>query len=86
MTGRNPTLVFYFLYNRYTTQPPHHLARVGAMHMSRLANTLECLFAPDARLYAPPGLGISGERLDCEWTVEAFRRGLEEAQANAVES
>lgn len=61
----------------YTTQPPNHLARVGAMHMCRLAHILELMFDPDARLYAPPGLNSSGERLDCEWTVEAFRRGLE---------
>ena len=67
------------MHNRYTTQPANHLARVGAMHMCRLAHILERLFAADARLYAPPGLSISGDRLDCEWTVEAFRRALQDS-------
>jgi hypothetical protein len=57
----------------YSSQPPTHLARVGAMHICRLMHVLEQLFEPEARLFAPPGL-LDGERLDCEWTLQAFAK------------
>ena len=58
----------------YASQPPAHLARVGAMHICRLMLVLTHLFEPDTALYAPPGVEPSGLRLDCEWTLECFRR------------
>lgn len=69
----------------YSTSQPHHLARVGAMHLCRLAHVLERLFEPSARLYAPAGVSGGGERLDCEWTVECFVRELRELQARRAQ-
>jgi hypothetical protein len=60
------------VYAWYCSMPPHHLARVGAMHICRLAHVLEKLFEPEARLFAPPATNVSGGRLDCEWTLEAY--------------
>ncbi|KAK3247909.1 hypothetical protein CYMTET_42609 [Cymbomonas tetramitiformis] len=60
----------------YSSQPPSHLARVGAMHICRLAHVLEQLFHPKARLFAPAGTDVTGARLDCEWTLEAYAREL----------
>ena len=58
----------------YSSQPPHHLARVGAMHICRLMLVIDALFEPEATLFAPAGTDATGVRLDCEWTLEAFAR------------
>lgn len=65
----------------YSSQPPHHLARVGAMHICRLKLVLSLLFDPDASLFAPPATDSNGARLDCEWTLQLFAK---EAQALAA--
>lgn len=45
----------------------YNVARVTAMHLSRLAHVLEAIFEPDARVYAPGRSDVH-----CEWAVGAF--------------
>ena len=56
----------------YSSQSPHHLARVGALHICRLRHALCHLFEPGAMLFAPPATESSGDHLDCEWTLQCF--------------
>lgn len=67
----------------YSSQPAHHLARVGAQHICRLKLVLERLFDPQASLFAPPATDSSGARLDCEWTVKLFAREAEALRVSA---
>ncbi|CAE8614851.1 unnamed protein product [Polarella glacialis] len=56
-----------------TPGSPYPLARITAMHTYRLATVLEEMFAPEAQFFfAKNGVDISGNEIDCEWTVGAF--------------
>jgi hypothetical protein len=70
----------------YSSMPPTHLARVGAMHICRLTHVLEQLFDPGARFFAPPGTDTAGARLDCEWTLEAYSTVIKELDERALSS
>ena len=52
------------------------LARITASHTFRLCATLEHLFSPDAQLFFARNGTASGDPIECEWTLGAFKDSI----------